>query len=190
MNITLDGYMSGPNCELGWHCNRWSPDMGERIGKELSKTDTILLGRITYEAMAKYWPHKETDVSCPRDDIAFAFTINKHHKVVYSNTLKKTNWNNSTLIKGNIKDEIYKLKQLNGKGNKNIIVYGSAKLVSALMQLGLIDEYQLWVHPLILGKGKPLFRNLDKSSLKLLNIEVFESGVIFLHYATILTPQE
>jgi dihydrofolate reductase len=191
MNITLDGHISGPNCELDWHFDRWGPDMGERLGAELNKTDIILLGRISYEAMAKYWPRKETDMSCPRDDIAFAFMMNKHHKVVYSNTLQKTNWNNSTLIKGNIKDEINKLKQSNEKGNKNIIIYGSTKLVSTLMQLGLIDEYQLWVHPIILGKGKPLFRKLkDRSSLKLLNTEIFKSGVIFLHYVTIFTSQE
>jgi len=187
MNVTLDGYMSGPNCELDWHFERWVSDIGERLGEELSKTDTILLGRITYEAMAKYWPAKETDVSCPRDDIAFALMINRHFKVVYSNTLKKPKWNNSAFINGNIKDEIDKLKQSNSEGNKNIIVYGSAKLVSALMQLGLVDEYQLWVHPIILGKGKPLFKKLkNKSSLQLLNTEIFKSGVIFLQYATII----
>jgi dihydrofolate reductase len=190
MNVSLDGYISGPNCELDWHFDRWTPDMGEKLGTELSMTDIILLGRVTYEEMAKYWPCRETNMSCPRDDIAFAFMMNRHHKVVYSTTLQKTKWNNSTLIKGNIKDEIKALKQ-NGKENRNIIIYGSAKLVSALMQLGLIDEYQLWVHPIILGNGKPLFRKLkDKSSLKLLNTKIFKSGVIFLHYATILTSQE
>src|SRR5205823_6566149 len=101
----------------------------------------------------------------------------------YSNTLEKTEWNNSTLIKGSIKDEINKLKQSNGKENKNIIIYGSSKLVATLMQLGVVDEYQLWVHPIILGKGKPLFAKLkDESSLKLLNTEIFKSGVILLHY--------
>jgi dihydrofolate reductase len=191
MNVTLDGYISGPNCELDWHFDKWAPDIGERLGKELLNTDTILLGRITYEAMAKYWPGKETDTSCPRDDIPFACMMNKHRKVVYSNTLQKAEWNNSTLIKGNFKDEIKKLKQSGEKENKNIIVYGSVKLVSALTQFGLIDEYQLWMHPIILGKGRSLFRkSKNKSSLELLNTEVFKSGVILLHYATILISEE
>jgi len=191
MNVTLDGYISGPNCELDWHFNRWAPDMGKRLGEELSKTDTILLGRITYEAMAGYWPLKEMDMSFPRDDIAFAFMMNKHHKVVYSKTLQKAKWNNSTLIRGNIKDEINKLKQFRSEQDKSIIIYGSTKLVSALMQLSLVDEYQLWVHPIILGKGKPLFRKLKNTSeLKLLNSKIFKSGVILLHYATIVTSQK
>ena len=191
MNVTLDGYISGPNCELDWHFNRWAPDMGKRLGEELSKTDTILLGRITYEAMARYWPLKEMDMSFPRDDIAFAFMMNKHHKVVYSKTLQKAKWNNSTLIRGNIKDEINKLKQFRSEQDKNIIIYGSTKLVSALMQLSLVDEYQLWVHPIILGKGKPLFRKLKNTSeLKLLNSKIFKSGVILLHYATIVTSRK
>src|SRR4051812_40420991 len=111
MNVSLDGYISGPNCELDWHFDRWTPDMGEKFGTELSMADIILLGRVTYEEMAKYWPCRETNMSCPRDDIGFAFMMNRHHKVVYSTTLQKTQWNNSTLIKGNIKDEIEALKQ-------------------------------------------------------------------------------
>jgi dihydrofolate reductase len=185
MNITLDGYMSGPNCELDWHFDRWERDIGERLGEELNKADIILLGRITYEAMAKYWPRKETDLSCPRDDIAFAFMMNRHHKIVFSNTLEKTKWNNSTLIKGNIKDEINKLKQSDKKENKNIIVYGSGKLVATLIQLSLVDEYQLWVHPIILGKGKPLFKKLKyPSNLELVNSKTFKSGVVLLRYRT------
>jgi dihydrofolate reductase len=105
------------------------------------------------------------------------------HKVVYSKTLKKAKWNNSRLINGNIEDEINRLKQPRQGQDKDIIIYGSGKLVSALMQLGLVDEYLLWVHPVILGKGKPLFSKLkDKCSLKLLQSKTFDSGVILLHY--------
>src|SRR5437762_1238240 len=100
MNVTLDGYVSGVDHELDWHFDRWTPDMGEKLGTELSIADTILLGRVTYETMAKYWSRRETKLSCPRDDTPFAFMMNNHHKVVYSNTLQKINWNNSTLIKG------------------------------------------------------------------------------------------
>ena len=183
MNVTLDGYMCDRNSELDWHFEHWTPDMGEAWGEELNRSDTILLGRVTYEAMANYWVSKEKDSLCARDDIAFAVMMNRHHKIVYSKTLKKTEWNNSTQIKENIKDAILQLKQSTDTKSKNIIIYGSGKLVSLLMQLNLIDEYHLWVHPIILGKGKRLFKkSKNKFSLELLKSETFCSGVILLYY--------
>lgn len=183
MNVTLDGYMSGPNCELDWHFQSWDADMGARLARELSKTDTILLGRVTYQAMARYWPAKVLDLLSSRADMEFAIMMNDHHKVVYSNTLETTSWDNSRLISGTIEQAIARLKQSPRQQGKNIIIYGSGKLVATLMQLGFIDEYHLWVHPVILGKGKPLFRDLqDKSSLQLLETKPFDSGVVLLHY--------
>jgi dihydrofolate reductase len=183
MNITLDGYMSGPDAELDWHFERWDPDIGQILTKELSKADTILLGRVTYEAMAMYWPTRAMDFLCPRDDIAYAVMMNRHHKAVYSKSLEKTTWNNSTLIKGNIKKEITLLKKPHNGHDKDIITYGSGKLVAALIKLNLVDEFQLWIHPVILGKGKPLFRELNnKYKLRLLNTKTFHSGVVFVHY--------
>ena len=166
MNVTLDGFMAGPNCELDWHFNYWDEEMARHAGEQLSKADTILLGRVTYNAMAKYWPSKMMDLLCPREDVAFAYMINGCQKVVFSKTLQHTTWNNSRLAKENIRKEIIKLKQQPGK---DMIVYGSGSIVSALTRFGLIDEYILWLHPVVLGKGKMLFKNanpvLDRKSV-------------------------
>src|ERR1043165_3659947 len=115
MNVTLDGFMSGSNWELDWHFQRWNPEMSESLAQQLSKADTILMGRITYKAMAQYWTSSVSDPFFPREDIAFADMMNTHAKIVFSKTLKKTNWNNSKLINGNIEFEIAQLKHQHGK---------------------------------------------------------------------------
>lgn len=180
MNITLDGFMAGPNCELDWHFHYWNEEMARYAGEQLSNADTILLGRVTYCAMAKYWPSKTKDLLCPREDIAFADLINNCQKIVFSKTLENVSWSNSKLAKESIKTEITKLKQQPGK---DMIVYGSGSIVSALSGSGLIDEYILWLHPVVLGKGKLLFKNTNtRPKLKLLNTRTFNTGVIILYY--------
>ncbi len=183
MNITLDGYLSGPDHELDWHLENWSPDMGKVLTEELGMADTILLGRNTYQAMAAYWPAMSANPCCARDDLAYGAMMNEYRKVVYSTTLKKLDWENSRLIKGDIGKEIRKLKQPRRGQDKNIITYGSGRLVTELMRLNLIDEYQLWVHPVILGKGRPLFAGIkNRSSLRLIGATTFNSGVILLRH--------
>lgn len=180
MNVTLDGFMSGPDCELDWHFKSWTSEMAETLCEQLNKADTILFGRVTYMAMARYWPSKAMDLSCPREDLAFVEMMNRYTKIVFSKTLEKAEWNNSRLVKENIADEIVKLKKQTGK---DIIIYGSGKIVSTLIQLGLVDEYQIWVHPVLLGKGKPLFKSLQhRLRLELFNIKTFCSGVVLLLY--------
>lgn len=180
MNVTLDGFMSGPNCELDWHFQSWTTEMAEALCEQLDKADTILLGRITYTAMAKYWPSKAMDLTYPREDIAFAEMMNQYTKIVFSKTLVTTGWCNSRLVKDKLADEIVKLKRQHGK---DMIIYGSGKLVSALMKLDLIDEYHVWVHPVVIGKGKPLFKNLqNRMHLELSKAKTFHSGVVLLSY--------
>ena len=186
MNVTLDGFVSGPDHNLNWHFENWSSDMGERLGIELNRADTILLGRITYQAMANYWPMKSIDLLCPRDEIALAEMMNSMRKVVYSKTLAKAAWNNSTLISGDIKTAVSKLKKNHGVSKKNIMVYGSSQLVAALIQLNLVDEYQLWIHPVILGKGNHLFSRIQHSTaLRLMGTTTFQSGVVLMNYQLI-----
>ena len=192
MNVTIDGFMAGPDCELNWHFQRWTLDMAEHLGDQLSKADTILLGRITYNAMARYWPAIAASVSIAREDIAFAEMMNSHTKIVFSKTLKQSDvtakgWSNSKLAKKNISDEIVHLKKSHHKPGKDLIVFGSGQLVSSLMQSDLIDEYQLWIHPVVLGKGKPLFkpaslRENGMLKMKLVKTKIFSSGVILLSY--------
>lgn len=185
INVTLDSYMSGPNCELDWHFERWGPDLAQAFGEQLSKADTILLGRVTYCAMARYWPQKSQDLSYPREDIAFADMMNNYKKVVFTNTLTRSVWDNSILVKGNLKKEILKLKKQKGK---DIIIYGSGKLIASLVKLGLIDEYVLWMHPVVLGEGKPMFKYVpDIMNMKLEKITAYSSGVVMLCYRPALT---
>lgn len=180
MNVTLDGFMAGPNCELDWHFNTWAPDMADSLCQQLSRADTIVLGRVTYSAMARYWPGRASDLSFPRDDIAFADMMNSYRKVVFSKSMDTPIWNNSTLVKGNLRKEILNLKK---EAGKDIIIYGSGKLAASLMQLNLIDEYRLWLHPVVLSKGKPLFKALqERMNMTLTKLETFKSGVVELYY--------
>jgi len=179
MNVTIDGFMSGPDCELDWHFQSWTEEMSECLCEQLSRADTILLGRVTYGAMARYWPSQAMNSAYPREDIAFAEMMNNYPKIVFSKTLTTAGWNNSRLVKGNILNEISQLKQMPGK---DIIIYGSGRIVSALAQLNLIDEYVLWVHPVILGEGRPLFRLHSKRNLELIKTRTFKTGVVILYY--------
>src|SRR5688572_2547821 len=111
MNVTLDGFMAGPNCELDWHFQNWSADMAESACIQLSQADTIILGRVTYTAMARYWPTKLLDLTFAREDIDFAEMMNNYTKIVFSKTLQSLSWSNSKLASGDLEDEIGKLKQ-------------------------------------------------------------------------------
>jgi dihydrofolate reductase len=180
MNVTLDGFMAGPNCELDWHFNIWAPDMADSLCQQLSRADTIVLGRVTYNAMAHYWPGRASDLSYPRDDLAFAEMMNSYKKIVFSKSLNAPVWNNSVQVKGNLRKEMLRLKMQEGK---DIIIYGSGKLAASLIQANLIDEYRLWVHPVVLSKGKPLFRALqEKMNMRFVKLETFLSGVVELYY--------
>jgi dihydrofolate reductase len=183
VNITLDGFMAGPNCELDWHFNRWTTEMADAQCEQLSRAGTILLGRVTYNAMAAYWSAAKSNLCFPRGDLAFADLMNSRQKVVFSRTIKELNWENSVQLSGNLGSEIYKLKKLDGN---DIIIYGSSKLIGGLMRLGIIDEYILWIHPVMLGTGKPLFsKTKDITNMRLSNVQQFNSGVILLHYSRI-----
>lgn len=176
INITLDGFMAGTQCELDWHFNSWSSRMAQAMGQQLSRADTILLGRVTYCAMARFWPAKIHDLSLPREDIALAGMMNSYKKIVFSKTLQNPVWNNSRIVKGNLQKEVLRLKATPGA---DMIVYGSGSLVSSLMQSGLVDEFSLWLHPVFLGKGKPVCNDLpDTLNMDLLRTETFSSGVI------------
>ncbi len=183
MNVTLDGFMAGTNCELDWHFSYWDDEMAQHASERLSMIDTILLGRITYQAMARYWPAQTMNSYFPRESIAFAEMMNNYRKVVFSKTLKAPVWNNSRIARYSLDKEIQSLKL---QGGKDMIVYGSGSVVSGLIQLGLVDEYELWVHPVLIGKGKPFFRELHAGrTLVLSGTRVFGSGVVILDYRTL-----
>lgn len=182
MNVSIDGFMAGANGELDWHFKSWDSDMAEALGEQLSFADTILLGANTYDAMARYWPIAEGDLSLPRDDVAFARMMNSHEKVVFSRT-RPLPWNNARFIKRSARREVSLLKQQQGK---DMIIFGSGALVASLSEDKLIDRYILWVHPVILSRGRPLFKNVDqKLAMKLVRMRKFRSGVVTLYYDVI-----
>jgi dihydrofolate reductase len=178
MNVSLNGCMADAGGGLDWHLQNWTSDMAQLLGQQLSRADTLLLGRNTYSAMAGYWPALSKDLCISREDIPYADLINNIEKVVCSSTLKQPGWNNSRTIKGNLRRQIVKLKQQPGK---DIIVYGSHTLVQDLIQYNLVDEYILWVYPIAIAQGTALFKHAQ--NLKLVRLHQFPSGVIVLHYA-------
>ncbi|HEY0678690.1 MAG TPA: dihydrofolate reductase family protein, partial [Chitinophagaceae bacterium] len=188
MNVSLDGFMAGVNGGLEWHFKYWNNEMAQAAAEKLSEADTILLGRVTYLAMAKYWPAQAINVWGDREAILYADMMNNHKKIVFTGTLINPEWNNTRLVKRNIKSEIERLKQQDGK---NLILYGSGGIVTALNQLDLVDEYQIWIHPVVLGKGKPLFKGLKKKFNMLpLSMRQFSSGVVLICYAVKKNPAE
>ena len=171
-NMTLDGFCdhtaANPDDEIIQHYN----DL-------LSNADTILYGRITYQLMESYWPTLVENPSGNQPNDEFAVLIDNISKIVYSHTLQDVDWKNSWLEKEVIKEEVLQLKQQAGKN----ILAGSRSLIVALAQLDLIDEYQLLVHPIILGNGLPLFKNIkDRIDLNLLKTKTFDCGAVIHYY--------
>lgn len=176
--VSLDGYVEDPDGGLDWS----SPDneLHQHFNDQYitGEIDTSLYGRNLYETMAGYWPDVESDPDAPAVEREFSHYWKKIPKIVYSNTLEKVEWN-STLVREVNPVEIDKLKRQPG----NNIDIGGAGLASAFMRAGLIDEFRLYVHPVILGGGKPMFP-LIKQKLNLRHIEthIFGSGVVLLRY--------
>ncbi len=176
MNVTLDGFLSDPHGGLDWHFSFWNEEMSACATEQLSNMDTIMIGRVTYETMAGYWP------TAPRG--CLTDLMNNHSKVVVSRTLPVAGWTNTRVVKS-AGAEISSLQSCKGK---DIIVYGSSTLVSTLMQLGLIDEYRIWVHPVVIGSGVSLFGDQAKQmNLRLLRSKTFGTGVILLYYQPLTT---
>jgi dihydrofolate reductase len=172
--VTLDGFFEGPNQDISWHnvddeFNQFAIEQTNTIG-------AILFGRVTYEGMASYWP---TPIA-QSNDPEVANLMNTLPKVVFSRTLQKAEWNNSRLIKDNVAEEIQKLKQTPGN---DLAVFGSANLLSSLMQMNLVDEHRVLVNPVLIGNGTPLFKNItQKVNLKLVKTRTFKSGNVMLYY--------
>jgi len=176
--VTLDGVMEDPGGAEGfehggWSFQFWNEEAAKFKFDELFASDALLLGRVTYQGFAKAWPSMT-------DEAGFADRMNNLPKYVVSTTLEEVAWNNSRLIKGNIAEEVYKLKQQPGQ---DILIAGSGELVHTLMHHDLIDEYRLMVYPVVLGSGKRLFRDgSDTTVLRLVETKTFSSGVVVLSY--------
>ena len=170
--ISLDGVVESPE---QWHFPYVNDGMMEVIGSAMAAADAILLGRVTYQEFAAYWP------GVSAEDEPMAAYMNATPKYVVSTTLDQAEWNNSTLIQGNVAEAITRLKQQPGK---NINIIGSPTLVQSLLQDDLLDELGLLVHPVVVGSGKRLFTDGGAlKRLKLVDSTTFSTGVLSLTYA-------
>ena len=172
INITIDGYADHTAGIADDELHKFFADFLGDVG-------IVLMGRKTYEMMASYWPHAREDPESTKSEIEFADRYNSIEKIVFSETLNKVDWSNTTLNKGNLINEVQKMKEQDGKS----IAAGSLSIASTLAEKQLIDEYWILVHPVVAGKGKKLFEKFEEGfNLKLIDTKIFKSGVVVLHY--------
>ena len=167
--VSLDGMFEGPDHDIGWFV--FEDELEKYILETQESADTLLFGRVTYELVATYWPTAEGRI---------ADFMNGVRKFVFSRSLDKAGWTNTTLVRDNAPEEIEKLKRQPGG---DIFVFGSADFSATPIRHGLVDEYRFGINPLVLGKGTPFFKpDEGRIDLKLIETRPLKSGVIILHY--------
>ncbi len=176
-NMSLDGYFTDAQSSMTFAQNgKKDPEWDAFVAGNAGGGGMFVFGRITYEIMAAFWPTPAATSSMPK----VAATMNNNPKVVFSRTLKKADWNNTKILKGDLLEEIRKLKAGPGEG---AVIFGSGSIVSPLSQARLIDEYQLIVVPLVLGKGRTMFEGIKANlPLELVGSRAFKNGNILLRY--------
>lgn len=181
MHLSLDGFVAGPNGEMDWI--KVDEEIFDHVGKRIIETDTALYGRVTYRMMENYWPTAADTPTATKHDIEHSKWYSKVQKVVLSKTMTDTGLTNTKIISDNISERINEIKQSPGGGNKDILLFGSPTATHSLIQRNLIDGYWLFVNPIILGQGIPLFVDIkDKIKLNLLTTRQFSGGVTELNY--------
>ena len=178
MHTSLDSLVAGPNGEMDWiHVDEEIFDYG---GRRINEADTALYGRVTYQMMESYWPTAAEQPAATRHDIEHSRWYKKVAKVVLSRSLQGQNIANTTIISDRFAEKVTALKQQQGG---EIIMFGSPTAAHSLMQQDLIDDYWLFINPIVLGQGVPLFSGIkEHKKLKLLETNVFSSGVVCLHH--------
>jgi dihydrofolate reductase len=172
MSVSLDGYIEGPNHEIDWHIV--DDDFNAYAVETLQATETLIMGRTTYELMAGYWPTASDDDAAVRDQ------MNGTPKLVFSRTLKSVTWQNSRLATGSIADEMARLKQAPGDG---LLWVGGSALAASFLELGLIDEIRVILTPILLSGGTTMFGNIKRRhGLSLVSARSFNSGNVLLTY--------
>lgn len=178
MHTSLDGFVAGLNGEMNWI--KVDEELFDFVATMTDQADTALYGRVTYEMMQGYWPKAGEQPNASKHDKDHSTWYNKVSKVVLSKTIQETGLNNTKVIGDQLSYNINKLKQQDGK---NILIFGSPGASQSLLNEGLIDEFWLFVNPILLGKGMPLFKDITGTTkLKLAESKTFACGVIALHY--------
>ena len=177
-NVTLDGYFSGPGGDFRWaHAGSDDPEYQAFVAENAKGGGALVLGRVTYELMAGWWP---TPAAAQMDPVV-AGQMNALPKVVFSRTLASASWANTTLLR---EDAAAAMRRLKTEAGPDLVILGSGRVVAALAREGLIDEYQLLVNPVVLGKGRTMFDGLDEPMpLRLTESRAFRNGKVFLRYA-------
>ena len=179
MHISLDGFAASTTGELNWIS--YSEDIFTSVIESLSNVDTSIYGRSTYEGMKSYWPTVPSNPNSTEHELHHAEWVENVNKIVFSTTLEKANWNNTRLISSNLSEEVNKLKNQDGR---NMMIFGSPRLVHSFLEHNLVDEFLLTISPVVLGAGIPLFKNIkQKLQLKLLKSKQYDNGVLAVHYA-------
>ncbi len=180
MHTSLDGFVAGPNREMDWI--NIDDAMFDFVATMTNQADTALYGRVTYEMMQSYWPTAGEKPNASKHDKEHSAWYNKVLKVVLSKTISEKGLDNTKVIGDHLADNINKIKNQDGK---NILIFGSPTASHSLLSQGLIDEFWLFVNPVLLGQGIPLFKGVvETTKLKLIETKTFSSGVIALHYET------
>ena len=174
IQLTIDGFIAGPNGEMDWMTFNWSDDLMEYVGQLTEPVDTILLGRKLAQGFIPHWTAAlETNESGAEKMVMTP-------KVVFSKTLTASEWANTTIATGNLADEIRELKNQPGR---DLIVYGGGTFVSSLIRENLVDELHLFVNPVILGSGMPIFREVTgRQHYRAATAKRFDCGIIVLTY--------
>ena len=180
MHTSLDGFVAGLHGEMNWIS--LDDALFDFIATMTDKADTALYGRVTYEMMQSYWPNAGEQPNASKHDKEHSAWYNKVSKVVLSKTMSEKGLINTKVIGDHLADNISKIKKQEGK---NILIFGSPAASYSLLSLGLIDEFWLFVNPILLGQGIPLFKGASQTTkLKLIETKTFSCGVIALHYET------
>jgi dihydrofolate reductase len=178
MHASLDGFVAGPNGEMDWI--RFDDELFDFVATMTDKADAALYGRVTYEMMQGYWPTAADKPNATKHDKEHSAWYKQVSKIVLSSTLSVEGLDNTTVISDQLSDNINRIKNQDGK---NILIFGSPRASHSLLGLGLIDEFWVFVNPVLLGKGIPLFKNVMKTTkLKLVESKTFSCGVMALHY--------
>lgn len=174
MQTSVNGFVAGPNGELDWMTWDWDDELKNYASEITGPVDSIIMGRKMADGFIKHWTERLADPDPETGD--FARKMVETPKIVFTKTLENSEWENTTLAKGDLAEEVNALKNRPGR---DIIVYGGSGFVSSLIKENLIDEYYLFVNPVALGKGMAIFNGLaDKFRLRLLKSDAFDCGIV------------
>lgn len=180
MHISLDGYVAGPNGEMDWI--KVDEEIFDFVAQRIGESDTAMYGRVTYQMMESYWPTAADKPNASKHDIQHSKWYKEVHKIVLSKTMGSQDLNKTTIINDNLSERVNEIKQ---QGGKDILLFGSPSTTHSMIQQNLIDGYWLFVNPIVLGQGIPLFVDIkEKINLKLLSTQQFTNGVTELNYIT------